>query len=202
MNGSSLFLYLSLFHADDFRLGLFLVSAVDDGDDSLGKVDEGEARGCVAAEGGGGAGITIVADALHKGDLGEQGDVHLFSEVLAAFLTEDVVFVLGQLGRGKPSHIFDEAEDGHVDLLVAVHVDAFAGVGEGYLLGRRDDDGSRDGERLEERQMDVAGARRRVEDEVVELAPVCIGDKLLEGTRRHAASPECGSGGGDEETDG
>ena len=96
------FLCLSLFHADDFRLGLFLVAAVDDGDDSLGEVDESEARSCVAAEGGGGAGITIVADALHKRNLGKQGDFHLLSEVLAAFLAEDIVFVLRQFGGGKP----------------------------------------------------------------------------------------------------
>ena len=50
--------------------------------------------------------------------------------------------------------------------------------------------------------MDVAGARRRVEDEEVEFAPVCIGDELLEGTRGHTASPKRGSCGGNEEADG
>ena len=50
--------------------------------------------------------------------------------------------------------------------------------------------------------MYVAGARRCVEDKVVELAPVGIGYQLLQSTRSHSATPESGSGGGYEETDG
>ena len=50
--------------------------------------------------------------------------------------------------------------------------------------------------------MDVAGAWRGVEDEIVELAPVGIGNQLLQGAGGHAATPESGRGGGDEETDG
>ena len=146
--------------SDDFRLGLFLVAAVDNGDNGLGEVDEGEAGGRVAREGCGGACIAIVADALNEGDLGEQGYLHLLGELLAAFLAEDVIAVLGQFGWGEPCHVLDESEDGHVDLLVAVHVDALAGVGEGDLLGGGDDDGSGDGEGLQQREMDVAGAWR------------------------------------------
>ena len=188
--------------SDDFRLGLFFVAAVDNGDNGLGEVDEGEAGGGVARKGGGGACVAIVADALNEGDLGEQGYLHLLGELLAAFLAEDVIAVLGQFGGGEPRHVLDEAEDGHVDLLVAIHVDSLAGVGEGDLLGSGDDDGSGDGEGLQQREMDVAGAWRGVEDEIVELAPVGIGNELLQGAGGHAATPESGRGGGDEEADG
>ena len=50
--------------------------------------------------------------------------------------------------------------------------------------------------------MDITGAWRRVEDEEVEFAPVGIGNELLEGTGSHTTSPESGSGGRNEETNG
>ena len=127
---------LSLLRADNLGLGLFAVAAVDDGDDGLGQIEEGESRGCFATEGGGGAAVAAVADALHERDLCQQGHVHFLCQLLAAFLAEDVVAVLGQLGRGEPCHILYQSEDGHVDLLVTVHVYSFAGIGEGHLLRR------------------------------------------------------------------
>ena len=43
--------------------------------------------------------------------------------------------------------------------------------------------------------MDVAGPRRRIEDEIVQLAPVGIGDELFQGRASHAAPPQgCGVG--------
>ena len=137
------FLCLSLFHADDFRLGLLLVAAVDDGDDGLGEIDEGQTGGGVAAKGCGGACVAVVADALYERDLCQQGHVHLFGQLL------DIILVVGQFGGGEPCHILDETEDGHIDLLIAVHIDAFAGIGQSYLLRGGHDDGSRDGQRLE-----------------------------------------------------
>ena len=59
---------------------------------------------------------------------------HLLGKLLAAFLSEDIITVLRQLGRGEPRHILDESEDGHVDLFVAIHIDTLAGIGESYLL--------------------------------------------------------------------
>ena len=50
--------------------------------------------------------------------------------------------------------------------------------------------------------MDIAGARRGVEDEVVEVPPVGVGNKLLQGTGGHTATPEGSSGGRYKETDG
>ena len=50
--------------------------------------------------------------------------------------------------------------------------------------------------------MDVARARRSVEDEVVQFAPLRVGNELLEGVRGHAAAPKGGRIGIDEEADG
>ena len=60
--------------------------------------------------------------------------MHLFCQLLAAFLAEDIVSVLRQFGGREPCHVLNEAEDRYVHLLVPVHIDTFAGISEGYLL--------------------------------------------------------------------
>ena len=50
--------------------------------------------------------------------------------------------------------------------------------------------------------MDVAGARRGVEDKIIQVAPIRVGNQLLERVRGHAAAPQRGSVGIDKETDG
>ena len=50
--------------------------------------------------------------------------------------------------------------------------------------------------------MDVGGAGRRVEDKVVQFAPVGVGNELLQCVRGHAAAPQRGRVGVDEEADG
>ena len=50
--------------------------------------------------------------------------------------------------------------------------------------------------------MDVAGAGRCVDNEIVELAPVGLGDELLEGVAGHGAAPYGGLLGLDKESDG
>ena len=119
--------------------------------------------------------------------------MHLLSQSFATLATEDVVAVFGQFGGREPRHVLHESEDRHVHLLVLVHIDTLASVGECHCLWGADDDGASDGEGLQQGEVDVARARRGVEDEVVEIAPVGIGDELFQGVRRHASAPE-GSG--------
>ena len=125
---------LELFLPNDLGLGLFFITTIDNGNHCLREIDEGEACSRVAGEGCWGAGIAVVADALNERYLGEQRYLHLLGKLLAAFLTEDLITVLRQLGRGEPRHILDESEDGHVDLFVAIHIDTLAGIGKSYLL--------------------------------------------------------------------
>ena len=49
--------------------------------------------------------------------------------------------------------------------------------------------------------MNVAGSRRCVENEIVQLAPIGIGDELLQGIRGHAATPQGGRLRTDKESD-
>ncbi len=59
-------------------------------------------------------------------------------------------------------------------------------------LRRGDDDHLGAGEELRHRQRHVAGARRHVDDEVVGLAPVDVGEELLERLVQHRAAPDDG----------
>ena len=49
--------------------------------------------------------------------------------------------------------------------------------------------------------MDVAGARRCIEDEVIQVTPVGIGDELLQGRASHATTPQSSRGRTYEEAD-
>ena len=132
----------------------------------------------------------------------QQRHLHLFGQPLHAFAAKEVIAVFGKFGGGEPRHVFHQSQDGHVHLLIAVHVNALACIGQCHGLRGADDDGSRDGQVLEQREVDVGSAGRRVEDEVVQLAPVGVGNELLQRVRGHAAAPQGGCVGVDEEADG
>ena len=101
------------------------------------------------------SGIAILAHALHHGQLRQQRQSHILGKVLATVLSEDVVFILWQLRRREPRHILHEAEQWHVHLFVAVHVDALACISERNLLRSTYNDGSRNGQRLQQGEMDI-----------------------------------------------
>ena len=162
------------------RLGQLLVAYVDARDHGLGQVDEGLPRSGVDVQRSRLTFVTVIADALHKGNLGQQRHTHLLSQLLTTVLAEDVIFIVGQFSRRKPCHVLHQSEDRYVDFVVGIHVDTLTCIGQRHMLRRRDDDGSRDGQRLEQREMDVGCAWRRVEHKVVEIAPVGVGDELLE----------------------
>jgi hypothetical protein len=60
------------------------------------------------------------------------------------------------------------------------HADAFGHVDEGQLLRGGHNDGSGEGDRLAQRQLDVSRAGREVDDEVIQLAPLAGGQQLLD----------------------
>ena len=146
--------------------------------------------------------ISPVADALYDGDLREYGNAKLFGQSCGTFAPENVVTIVGQFGGREPCHVFYEAEDGNVDFLVAIHIDSLAGIGKCHFLWGAYDDSSRDGERLQEGEMNIARARRRVDDEIVEFAPIGIGNELFERVRSHGSAPKGGGLRIDKEADG
>ena len=145
-----------------------------------------ELGGGVVEGGGGGGfawgeegdGLAVVAGLAGvgiEGDLGEEGDLEALGLAFAAVLAEKVVF--GPVFAFEPGHVFDDAEDGDVDL--GEHGDGFPGVDEGHFLGGGDDDGAVEGDGLHDGELDVAGAGGEVEDEDIEFAPGDLFEELL-----------------------
>src|SRR5215467_1535381 len=106
---------------------------------------------------------------------------------LAAPLAEDVGFV-ATAGADEVAHVLDDAERRDVELLI--HRDGTSAVRQRYLLRRRHDDraGHRDG--LTETERHVAGARRHVDDEIVEIHPLHFAKELLQRAVQHRPSPD------------
>jgi hypothetical protein len=117
---------------------------------------------------------------------------------LRAALAEDVLGVAA-LRADVDRHVLDDAHDRHADLLE--HLEALARVDQRDVLRRRHDDGAGDRHLLRERELDVAGAGRHVDDQVVELAPVGVLQQLLERLRDHRAAPHHRRVGVDQEAD-
>ena len=86
------------------------------------------------------------------------------------------------------AHVLDDAEHGHCDLLE--HPEALACIEQRDVLRRRDDDRAAHGHALRQRELDVPGAGRHVHDEVVEVAPVGIGQQLRQRLRDHGTAPD------------
>ena len=84
--------------------------------------------------------VTTLTDALDEWYLPQKGDVKFLGKFLATITTEDIVPILWKFGRSEPSHVLHKANDGYLDMLVEEHTHALDRIGQGYLLGRRDDE--------------------------------------------------------------
>ena len=95
--------------------------------------------------------------------------------------------VLGAVLAGEGAHVLDHAR--HPQERAPGHV----GGPDGHLLGadRRggDDDQVGAGQQASQAHLDVAGARRHVDEQVVERAPVHVAQELLDGLGQHQPSP-------------
>src|SRR5262245_18742996 len=87
----------------------------------------------------------------------------------------------------EATHVLDDPQDGNLYLLE--HPQTSQRDTDGDVLRRRDDDRSRQGARLRQRELDIAGARWQIDQQVVELAPVDLPEKLLDQLRRHRTTP-------------
>ena len=119
--------------------------------------------------------------------LAEQRDAELLGEAGAAALAEGRG-VLAAAGARVARHVLDDADERLADLLH--HRGRALGDALRGGLRRRDDDRLGARHQLPEREPDVARARRHVDDEVVELAPVHVGEELLERAVQHRAAPD------------
>ena len=85
---NSTFVITSLLHFDYLRGGKFGVALFGLADDGFCQLAESDARHGVAVDGGGLALVAALADALHNGDLGQQGHLHFLGQALDALAAE------------------------------------------------------------------------------------------------------------------
>ena len=76
------------------------------------------------------------------------------------------------------------------DVQLLIHPHGAAAVGQRHLLRRRDDDRADDRHGLAQAERDVAGARRHVDDQVVEIVPGDIAEELLDRAVQHRPAPD------------
>nr|ACM91076.1 ATPase [uncultured bacterium 34R1] len=136
--------------------------------------------------------VATLANTRHQRNLAQQTHIEFLGQVLAAVFPKDVVLLVGVCGRREPRHILHNAQHRHIHMLTQEHAHALAGIGQRHLLWCGHHYGTRDGKRLHQREVNVARARRHINDEVVEFAPVGIVDKLFQGIARHCAAPQHG----------
>ena len=84
-------------------------------------------------------------------------------------------------------HVLDDADHAHVRLLRHQRGPRRHLLGQGLRRGHDHGLGAR--QELAERDRDVAGAGRHVHEQVVELAPVHVGEELLERAVQHRPAP-------------
>ena len=84
--------------------------------------------------------LSPLSDALYNRYLPQQRYIHLFRQPLGSFFTENIVFILRQFGRCKPSHILYQTEDRHIHFVIGEHIDAFACICQCHSLRCADND--------------------------------------------------------------
>ena len=153
-----------------------------------GHGEDAFAAGGVFAHGGYGlAAVAADTDLRIDFDFAEEWDAEELGHAAAFAVAEDVDAAIA-MGAGEVTHIFDDAENFHVNL--AEHFDGFAHVGERDDSGRGDDDGTCDGDALNESELYVTGAGREIDDEVIEFAPLHAAEKLLDHAVKHRPAPD------------
>ena len=134
------------------------------------------------------AGVGVRAELLGERDLAEQRDVELVGQELAAALAEDREALA--VGGREAGHVLDHPE--HLEVDLGGHLGRAGGDRLRRRLRRRDDHDLRLRQQLSEGHRDVAGARRKVEQQVVELAPGDVLEELLDRLVEHRAAPDDG----------
>ena len=129
---------------------------------------------------------------LNQRNLSQQAGIELFGEFLTATFAEKEIFLVGMFLRGEPRHILHDTDQRHIHLGDREHLGTFARVVHGQHLRGGDHDGAVHLKLLHGRNLDVARAGRKVDDEVVEFAPLGLGNQLRQGTGGHGTTPDDG----------
>ena len=98
------------------------------------------------------------------------------------------------------AHVLDHAENAHLHFLE--HLETFARIRERNILRRGDDDRPADRYALRQGQLDIAGAGRHIDHQVVEFTPRGVAQELRQRLGHHGAAPDHRLLGVDQEPDG
>ncbi len=92
--------------------------------------------------------------------------------------------------RSEPGHILNNTQHRNIDFGIGEHSHTLAGISESHLLrsGHYYDSGH--GKSLDQCQMNIACARRHIDEEIVQIAPPCIGYELFQSVARHTSAPQ------------
>src|SRR5450830_780984 len=132
------------------------------------------------------AGVSVLADRHGQWQCAEEVNVEVLAHFFAAAVTEDF-FRMAAVSADVHAHVFHDAQDRDADFLE--HLQAFARVQQRDVLWRGDDDRAGDRHFLRQRQLNVAGARRHIDNQVVQIAPVGLFQQLLQRLGDHRAAP-------------
>src|SRR5699024_1706961 len=124
--------------------------------EGIGAVAVAEYHGCAV--------VAARSDGGIERYLPEERHLDLGGELAPAAFSEEVVFG-PTIGTDEPAHVFDDPQNWCV--VFAEHFESFAGVVDGHVLWRGDDNRSRDGHRLKQCELGVAGPRRKVDHHVI-----------------------------------
>mmetsp|Transcript_19753 Transcript_19753/g.54381 ORF Transcript_19753/g.54381 Transcript_19753/m.54381 type:complete len:332 (-) Transcript_19753:445-1440(-) len=135
------------------------------------------------------AGVTAPRDEGVEGQLEDVVDAEGLRDVPPRGRSPEGVLPL-PVGQRQVAHVLHDGHGWHGQL--AEHGDAALHVDGAQLLRSGDDDRRRDLTDLRDREVYVPGARRHVQHQVVELAPVCLVEKLGDEPRHHGATHHSG----------
>ena len=150
---------------------------------------------------GGDHGPPVVAsdtDRRIDGNSPEERHSQLGGGLLRATFGKDVGLMVA-MGTDEPAHVLHEPQ--HRDVHLVEHRLRLDGVGQGHVLRRGHYHRAADADLLRDGELDVAGAGRQIEDQVVQVTPAHVAQQLHQGAVQHRAPPDHRLIGIDEEPD-
>src|SRR5579875_2337059 len=144
------------------------------------------------------ADVAALPDRAHQRDLTQERHAVTCRRPLSAAVAEDVG-ALPAAWADEVAHVLDDAQDGRLHFLE--HRQALDRVGQGDILRRGDDDRAGERNALHQRQLDVTGSGRQVDDEVVELAPLDLVQESSDQLGDERAAPDKRAAGVEQEDD-
>src|SRR3954452_23568740 len=132
-------------------------------------------------------GVPTRPDWLVERNATEERDGEIGGEFFSSPLAEDIALV-PTFGTHEVAHVLDDAQRRHIQLLIHPH--GAPRVGNRNDLRSRDDDAAGDGDRLAQRERDVAGAWWHVDDQIIDILPSRAAEELLDDPVKHGAAPD------------